>query len=434
MEVEPWLARAARRHPEREALRTVEGSLTYAELLDAASGAAAALAAGERVGLALDPGRDLAIALHACLLAGAVAVPVDPRLGERERAAVLSACTRVLDALPAPDRGGARAQPRPHDLDAPAIVVHTSGTSGAPKAVELTYGNWLWSGLGAHVAMGLRPDERWLCALPLSHVGGLSILVRSAIYATCAIVHPRFDVDDALAALRADATLVSLVPTTLSRLLDAGLENPPALRCALIGGAPIPSALLARARDAGVPGVDTYGLTEACSQVTTGGRPLFCTRVRLGEDSEVEVAGPTIAPGAGPWLATGDLGHWTDDGRLEISGRKADTIVTGGENVAPAEVEAVLASHPAVAEAAVHGVSDTEWGEAVAATIVLHEGSRATPAQLRDHCRARLAPFQVPKSYTFAASLPKTSSGKLLRRLLTHTPVPPENPCPPASA
>ncbi len=163
---------------------------------------------------------------------------------------------------------------------------------------------------------------------------------------------------------------MSLVATTLARLLDAGLEHPPALRCALTGGGPVPAALVERAAEAGVPVSMTYGLTESCSQVTTtpvaalaegdigAGPPLFCTRVRCADDDEILVAGPTVAPGAladDGWLHTGDLGTLDERGRLSVVGRKADTIVSGGENVAPSEVEAVLESHPDVLEAAVVG-------------------------------------------------------------------------------
>jgi O-succinylbenzoic acid--CoA ligase len=411
MHVEPWLVRAARSRPDHEALRTPQGSLTYSELLAAARRAAGALEPEAVVAIALPPGLDFSIAIHGCLLAGAVAVPLDLRLSEGESAAVTARCDVVVDAA----LDGPPADPRPHALNSAAIVVHTSGTAGAPKRVELTYGNWLWSALGAHVAMGLRADERWLCALPLSHVGGLSILVRSAIYATTAIVHERFDVDQVLAALRDDTTVVSLVPTTLARLLDAGLERPAALRTALIGGAPIPPALLRRAEQAGVPTTETYGLTEACSQVTTGGRPLFCTRVDFAPDGEILVSGPTVAPSAGRLLRTGDLGAWDEDGRLVVTGRKADTIVTGGENVAPTEVEDVLTEHPAVGEAAVYGHPDREWGEAVAAVVVLRPGTDATEDELRAHCRERLAPFKVPKTITFVTALPRSASGKLLR-------------------
>jgi O-succinylbenzoic acid--CoA ligase len=322
--------------------------------------------------------------------------------------------------------------PARHDLDAPAIVVHTSGTTGAGKPVALTYGNWLWSALGSGVALGVDPAERWLCALPLSHVGGLSILLRSAIYGTTAIVHERFDAQRVVAELMAPdgPTLVSLVPTTLARALDAGLDHPPRLRCALIGGGPVPGALMQRARAAGVPVAQTYGLTEACSQVTTAapgdtgadaGPPLFCTQVRIGADDEILVRGPTVAPGAvgdDGWLATGDQGRLDADGRLAVTGRLADTIVTGGENVAPTEVEAALAEHPAVAEVAVHGRPDPEWGEAVVATVVLRPGARADADELRRHCAERLAGFKVPKQVQFAVALPRNVTGKLQRNLL----------------
>ena len=402
MRVEPWLIRAARSRPDHPAVN----GLTYSQLLQRARVVAGALPDGP-VGIALPPGEDFAVALHACLLRGIPAVPVDLRLGESEQAHVTAGCVVVLDSLPS----GEPIEPRPHDLGAPAIVVHTSGTSGAQKRVELTYGNWLWSALGAHTAMGLGPDERWLCALPLSHVGGLSILVRSAIYGTTAIVHGRFDAERVLAD---DFSVISVVPTTLTRLLDAGGRG---FR-ALVGGAPIPPALVARAEGQGVIAQQTYGLTEACSQVTTDGRPLFCTRVRLDDSGEIVVSGPTVAPGSGPELRTGDLGAFDADGTLAIVGRKADTIVTGGENVAPAEVEAVLEAHPAVAEAAVHGRPDPEWGEAVVASVVLREGANTGADELLGVCRAALAPFKVPKDVRFVSSLPRTPSGKLLRRHL----------------
>jgi o-succinylbenzoate---CoA ligase len=429
MRVDAWLPRAARAHPARPALN----DLTYRELDAAADRAARVLAArgagpGCRVALALPPGAAFAVALHATQRLGALAVPIDLRLTADERPA-----GDVTVDEQHPLEGGAELPPAPapagHELGRPAILVHTSGTSGAPKPVGLTYGNWLWSALGSGVALGVAREERWLCTLPLSHVGGLSILMRSAIYATTALVHARFETDRVLHALRHDGvTVVSLVPTTLARLLDAGLRDPPALRCALIGGGPVAPELLRRARDAGVPVAQTYGLTEACSQVTTArpgdeqpdaGPPLFCTRVRIAGDGEILVAGPTLASaGPGGWHPTGDLGDLDGDGRLRVTGRKADTIVTGGENVAPTEVEAVLAEHPAVAEAAVHARPDPDWGEAVVATVVLRDGMRADPADLLAHCTARLARFKVPKDVRFAAALPRTRSGKLLRRAL----------------
>lgn len=410
-EVEAWLPRAAAARPDHPALN----ELTYAELLGRALRVAGGLRdadvrPGDRVGLALERRFDLAVAVHGCLLLGAVAVPLDVRQpGLHEVDHLIAA----LPDGPPPD------VPLRHDLDAVAIVVHTSGTTSEPRPVELTYRNWLWSALGSAVALGHPRDERWLAALPLTHVGGLSILLRSAIAGTTVLLHERWDTEAVLRGLD-DATIVSLVPTTLARLLDAGLREPPALRWALLGGAPIPPALLARAAEAQVPVAPTYGLTEACSQVTTHGVPLFCTTVELEPDGEIVVSGPTVSPSCpGGVLRTGDLGAWDEHGRLRITGRKSDTIVTGGENVAPAEVEAVLEAHPAVAEAAVHGRPDPEWGEAVVATVVLRDGADATPDDLRRHAQAALAPFKVPKSIVLAEGpLPRTASGKLLRRAL----------------
>ncbi|HEY3020809.1 MAG TPA: AMP-binding protein [Solirubrobacteraceae bacterium] len=415
MRVEAWLTRAARRHPGRAAVN----ALAYAALDAAASAGARDLhargvRAGERVAIALAPGEDFVVALHAAWRLGATAVPVDLRDREPRTAGARVVVDAPLDLDPqAPDAPLVLE----HDLDAPAAVIHTSGSTGRPKAVELTFGNWLWSALGSGVALGVDPAERWLCALPLTHVGGLSIVVRSAIYATTALVHERWDTARVLRALQDEGvTLVSLVPTTLARLLDAGLREPPALRTVLLGGAPIPPALAERSRAAGVAVTETYGLTEACSQVTTGGPPLFCTRVRITGEGEIVVSGPTVAGGGD--LHTGDLGALDERGHLRVTGRKADTIVTGGENVAPAEVEAVLAEHPAVAEAAVHARPDAEWGEAVVATVVLRAGASATAEELRAHAAGRLAAYKVPKAFAFADALPRTPTGKLVRRAL----------------
>jgi O-succinylbenzoic acid--CoA ligase len=415
MLVEAWLLRAARAHPQREAVN----DLTYAQLVTRARHGAAALRAdgareGDLVGIALAPGTEFVVALHAVWGVGAVAVPVDPRLGAAERAHVQRGCRVVVDA-PLPGNGAHAGLVDVHDLDAPAAIIHTSGSTAAPKPIELTFGNWLWSALGSAVALGLDPQERWLCPLPLSHVGGLSIVVRSAIYATTARVLERFDVDVALAELET-ATLVSLVPTTLARLLDAGWQRPPRLRTVLLGGAAIPPALLERAAAAGVPVTTTYGMTEACSQIATAGTPLFCTRVEIAPDGEIVVGGPTVSPGVGGALHTGDLGELDACGRLDITGRKADTIISGGENVAPTEVEAVLAEHPAVAEAAVHGRPDPQWGEAVVATVVAR--AQVTEDELRAFAARRLAPYKVPKAIAFTDALPRTGSGKLLRRAL----------------
>ena len=430
-----WLARAATGFGDRPAVQTErDGTVTYAELHARATTAARRLAArgvkrGDRVALVLEPGLAFVEAFHGCLLLGAAAMPVASGVPAREMAARTRTAAVVVDE-PLQGAEASVTLDREHDLAAVAAVIHTSGTSGEPRAVQLTYGNWLWSALGSSLALGLDRRERWLCALPLHHVGGLSILVRSTIYATTAVVHRSFDAERVAAALTAgDVTLVSLVPTTLGRVLDKLGAPPVGLRCALIGGAPLDGALARRAAGAGIPTAQTYGLTEACSQVTTSeigepdtaGAPLAPTRVEIAPDGEILVAGPTVAPGAvapDGRLHTGDIGSLDDRGRLIVTGRKGDLIISGGENVAPTEVEAVLAEHPAVAEAAVHGRPDPEWGQAVVATIVLRDGAAAGEAELRAHCAARLGPAKVPKAMAFAEVLPRSASGKLLRRAL----------------
>jgi o-succinylbenzoate---CoA ligase len=449
MQVEAWLARAARTMPTTVAVETPHTAFTYAELWGAARRGAAELAElgacrGERVAIALPAGIDFAVALHACLLLGAVAVPVDLRLTQAERARTVAGARVFLDtplSAKAPltvVRPDFRAEPDSftHELEDVCVIIHTSGTTSAARPIGLTYGNFLWSALGSGVALGVDPSERWLCTLPLAHVGGLSILLRSAIYASTAVVHERFDTEPVLEALEEnEITLVSLVATTLSRLLDAGLSKPPALRHALTGGGPVPTSLIARARAAGVPVTPTYGLSEACSQVSTAGPPLFCTSVSIDPSGEILVAGPTVAPGslaADGWLHTGDLGAIDERGSLSVNGRASETIVSGGENIVPSEIEAVLESHPDVLEAAVFGREDAKWGEAVSAIVVLRPdrppSTRRMPArpsagvveaELRAHCAEQLAPFKVPKSVSLRTSpLPRTRSGKLLRREL----------------
>ena len=420
-----WIHAAAAKHPDRVAIESPERSLTYAELAAQAVSAAGALrdrgvGGGSRVAVALPAGVDFVVALHGCLLLGAAAVPIDLRLSRSERAARMAGA----DVVVAEPLGSAPlGMPSVFGSDPIVAVMHTSGTTAAPKAVELTHANFLASALGSAVALGLDPAERWLCPMPLTHVGGLSIPIRSAIYATSAVLHGHFDADMVLNDLMDGGrriTLVSLVPTMLARLLDSGLERPPTLRWALLGGGPIAPALLDRASAAGVPVAPTYGMTEACSQIATFGWPLPGVEVRTSAD-EVIVRGPIVSAGAvseDGWLRTGDLGRFDERSRLVIIGRKADTIVSGGENVAPAEVEAALLEHPAVADAAVHAREDPEWGEAVVATVVPADGVAVSEDELRAFCGERVARFKVPKTIEFADSIPRTESGKLMRREL----------------
>ena len=393
----------------------------YADLHARAGALADALASrgirrGDRVASTVG-GLEFALLLHALPLIGAVLVPLNTRLTRGEVQAVLDSAqpALVLDSLPEIDVEPRRAVERRSHVDPGDVfvVIHTSGTTGAPKPVELTYGNFHASAVANAANLGVEPDDRWLCCMPLFHVGGLSILTRSAINQTEAVIHDGFDVDKVKKALADEhITLVSLVPTQLSRLLDAGVQAPH-LRAALIGGGPIPVRLLADACDAGIDVIPTYGMTETCSQVWTG-RPLPGAEIANGPDGEILIRGPMVAPKAiadDGWLHTGDRGQIDEQGNLTVQGRIADTIVTGGENVAAAEVEEVLLSHPLVDDVAVVGRPDPEWGQVVTAFVV----GTANPSELRAYARQRLAGYKVPKQIRHTREIPRNAAGKILR-------------------
>src|SRR5215207_556885 len=414
-----WLSGAAGRRADRVAVEAPDESVSYRELLLRAVRAAGALhmrgvGRGHPVGLALEPGLAFVEALHGCLLLGAPAVPVDLRLAEREREAILR---DVEETVTRPLRGesGVFQLPDPPERDEVALIVPTSGTTGRPKLVEITYGNIRANARGLAQAMELGDDERWLCPLPLSHVGGLMVVLRSVLMATTAVIGPPERVgEDGI-------TSASLVPTQLQRLLDAGVAPGPSLRRILLGGGPMPRALLARARAAGFPVRPSYGLTQACSTVTvaepgdleTAGRALPGVGVAVTDEGEILVSGSTVNTLGS--LRTGDLGRMDEHGRLIVTGRGGDVIVTGGENVSPSEVEAVLAEHPDVAESAVFARPHPLWGEAVTALVVARAGAELQVASLRAHCLERLAGYKVPKAFELVAELPRTESGKVRR-------------------
>jgi O-succinylbenzoic acid--CoA ligase len=363
---------------------------------------------------------------------GAVALPLSPRLTDAERAAVLAAERPAVDLNDAAELTQTEADLPllgEHDMDDLQCRILTSGTSDDPRPVGLTYGNFLFSAVGSAFNIGVEPEDRWLCCLPLSHVAGLSIILRSVIYGTTGVLLDGFDTDQVASTLVSGGiSVLSLVPTQLIRLLEAGADLS-APRAILIGGGPVPPDALREALDRGATVVQTYGMTETCSQVTTlapedaarkigsAGRPLLTTHVRI-ESGEILVQGPTVAPGcyeSDGWLHTGDLGHIDEEGFLYVTGRSSEVIVTGGENVMPAEVEAVLLAHPAVADAAVVGRPDPEWQEAVCALVVVNGGAETSEEELQAHCTGSLTGFKVPKRVDFVSSLPRTQSGKLLR-------------------
>ena len=440
MNLDNWLAQRAQTCPDRPALIAAGFELTFDELEAEAVAAARRLAArgvrrGATVALELPPGPDVVVLLHALMKLGAIAYPLDMRLSAAEREAELERADAIL-VVSEPGELTTTEADLPllgeHELDAIQCRILTSGTSGTPRPVGLTYGNHLWSAVGSAFNLGMEPSDRWLCCLPLHHVSGLSIVLRSVIYGTTAVVHEGFDPERIAASLEGDGvTLISLVATQLARLLEAGVDLLP-LRAVLVGGGPVPDEVLEEAIGRGGTVVQTYGLTEAASQVTTlspqdairklgsAGRPLLTTHLRI-QDGEILVQGPTVAPGTADedgWLHTGDLGRIDEEGFLYVTDRLGDVIVSGGENVMPAEVEEVLLRHPDVADAAAVGRADAEWQEAVEAIVVLRDGARIDADELRRHCAASLAGYKVPKRFEFVGELPRTASGKLLRRAL----------------
>lgn len=447
---------AASEFPDRTALVIGDGVVSYARLAKSARRAISWLAS---TGLtrsadpvALVGASDLPTLeiVYALIEIGLPVALVHPRLTGPERKPLLDLFPRdrVLDAHAATrhvDGGRAPPERRPPDESILAIVF-TSGTTGRPKGVALSHRAFIASARASEQNLKWQDGDRWLLGLPIAHVGGLSILTRCLIARRTVVVAREVTEGrrlDASAIARAievyRVTLASLVPTQLEWLLSpsSSWRPPKHLRAVLLGGAPARPALLARAADLGVPVVTTYGLTEACSQVTTqvlgtvnrgelgAGAPVAGTEVRIGADGGVEVRGATLLSGYFPassipaiapdgWFATDDVGRFDANGHLHIVGRRSECIITGGENVFPSEVEAALEECPGVARACAFGVPDDTWGEVVAVAIV-PTGPDTLPA-LAEFARARLAPHRRPRLVAVVEALETNAAGKLDRR------------------
>lgn len=387
--------------------------------------------------LQLPPGGAMADAVEHAWASGEAVLPLDADLPEEQR-------TRLLEELrphALVDRRGTRALPRPLPVAAgTAAVVATAGSVGPPKGVALSHAALAASAEAGLARLGARSDDRWLACLPLHHVAGLQVLVRSRLLGTPPVVHPGFDTRAVADETR--ATCVSLVPTMLARLLDAGADLA-RYRVILLGGAAPPEGLVEAARAAGARVVTSYGLTETSGGCVYDGVPLDGVEVAVGGEAHpgrdqadpgrggtdpgrVHVRGRVLMTGYhgradltgeafddGGWLRTADLGRWGGDGRLEVVGRADDVVVTGGENVAADEVAALLASHPRVAEAAVTGRADPEWGERVVAVCVPADpGQPPTLGDLRGFLAGRAPAHAAPRELVLTSALPRTTLGK----------------------
>ena len=351
--------------------------------------------------------------------------------------------------FPSPSGRGAKGEGL--NLENTQGIFYTSGTTGKPKAVPLTYQNHFHSAIASTLNLGLNPNDNWLLCMPLFHVGGLAIAWRSLINGTAITLLPKFDEQEVLEAIATEkVTLISLVPTMLNRLLQhPQAQNLQNLRAILFGGAPASSKLIERCLQLNLPIMPTYGMTETASQITTlaadevklkqgsSGLPLFGNQIRIvaeehpnqelptGAIGQIMVRGASVMNGylnqpvsgllQDGWLYTGDLGYCDRDGYLYVVSRRSDLIISGGENIYPNEIEAILLEHPAIIEVCVVGISDREWGESVAAVMVAKVELSLT--EIRNFCEHKsLSRYKLPKSIHIWESLPKSASGKLLRQ------------------
>ena len=419
---------AAREAPRATALRLGDRAYRFDELADLVSDRMRSLpepaSAPRPFALVGTNTLDTALTVYALLQKRVPLLLLHPRATPEEQSA-------EVEAAACHDLGG---------VEDPAAILYTSGTTGHPRAAVLTRSALVASAAASAANLGWQPDDCWLLAMPIGRIGGLSILTRCLAARAAVALEPGFDATTLPARIDATgSTLVSLVPTMLAQTLDAHPKwrSPVHLRAILVGGAAAPAALLRRANERGLPIVITYGCTETCSQVVAtpyayrfetarygAGLPLPGVELRAHE-GHLHVRGPMLMAGylgeptlpAGAWFDTGDIGHLDEGGFLHVHARRADLIVTGGENVYPAEVERVLQMCPGIREAGVFGLPDPTWGQVVAAALV---ADQAPPADvdLLAFLHDRLASFKRPRQVCFVPSLQHTPAGKLDRTAL----------------
>lgn len=465
--------------PERTAVYFNGESLTFKQLYDRAARTAGQLQVsgikrGDFAGILLKNHLDTAVILFALQLIGASAVILNNRLTPAEISWQLEdskAVCLIMESTLFVNVAFIRTITKEELFavrEVPAViqeeialseictVMYTSGTTGHPKGVIQTYGNHWWSAVGSALNLGFIDGDCWLCAVPLFHISGYSILMKSVIYGMPIVLHESFDARKTIADIHdKKVTIMSVVATTLARIVEElGVTRLPGyFRCMLLGGGPAPRPLLEACVAKKIPVFQTYGMTETASQIVTlspeyslaklgsAGKPLFPAQIKIvlenGETAdantagEIVIKGPNVTSGylyhpeatsekfRGGWLYTGDIGYLDEEGFLYVLDRRADLIISGGENIYPAEIESVLLSHPGIAEAGVTGIGDPVWGQVPIAFIVKKEGySELQEEGLRQFCFRKMAKYKVPKRYYFVMELPRNAAKKLLRRHL----------------
>ncbi len=430
-----WLTRTAHDRPDAPFLTTPAGTFTFDQFEGAVARRAGGLAdqdvePGSVVGVFAANTAEAVVDLFAVPRVGATLLLLNTRhtdaeLADQIRRAGADAVVGTnadLGVRRVASRNGTALPLRP-SADVHTIAF-TSGSSGRPLGVRLTRDNLEAAAAASAIHLRHDPNDRWLCVMPVFHVGGLMILIRSVRQGSEVALERRFD-PRRVAALLHHVTLASVVPTMLQRILDVDPGPYAGLRAVLVGGAGAPQSLLDRAFTAGLPVLSTYGMTETAAQVATAPlgepprrlvMPVPGAEIRVSS-GEIEVRGPMVSPGyidapdraPNEWLATGDLGL-LEDGRLSIIGRKHDRIITGGENVDPLEVETALVELPGITEALVVGLDDAEWGQVVAAVVA--GPAAGSPAAIEHALRSRIAGYKVPQRWLAAPGIPRTSIGK----------------------
>jgi len=479
-----WLVKRAYLSPNRTAIIFEDREYTFKELFDYSYTLAKKISSfgvknGDRVAVLLNNHIEMVFVIHALQMLGCPAIMLNIRLTEAEiqyqiedsEATFLitekDLYSKVKD-LYCPSLKGKRLMSEIWDeketsfdivenfsLDDICTIMYTSGTTGFPKGVLQSYGNHWWSAIGSALNLGLHQDDVWISAVPLFHISGFSIIVRSVIYGMPIRLYSRFDekmINDDL--INGRGTIISVVSTMLLRLV-ANLGNrtySSKFRCMLTGGGPVPMTLLNRCLEKSIPVFQSYGMTETSSQIVTlspedsltkigsAGKPLFPSQVEIRIDNELAqpnqvgdifVKGPNVTRGylkrpdvnardfsEDGWFKTGDVGYLDEEGYLFVLDRRSDLIISGGENIYPAEIENIILSHPKISEAAVIGIQDETWGQVPCGFYVLKSGETITDDELTQYCLKILAKYKVPKKWIEIDQIPKNASNKILRREL----------------
>jgi o-succinylbenzoate---CoA ligase len=473
-----WLRYQGEQKPDAPAVRTVDHRLNFLDLNTEVDNIAAKLITvgvtpGMHVGVCAANSLDTLLLYYALIRLACVSVPIHIRLTIEEKLnqAGFSDCAFLFTddgnyvagsgeiSIPVYKISEIRrfnpAGSIPEQefrSDRTSVLMFTSGTTGEPKAVELSLDNFLFSALGSMLRLGLMPGDNWLLSLPLYHIGGFSILTRSLIYGIPLLIPESLDTKDLAAAIaKFDPTHISLVPTMLSRLIESGAQPNPSQRVVLLGGGPIDSSFYRSCKDKGWAIVSTYGATETCSQSATadpdehrdepGGYPLAFTeiiiidekgdRVPVGSIGQIVVNGPAVSKGyykrddlnksvlRGNKFRSGDLGVIEKQGRLRVISRRTDLIISGGENINPVEVEVALRVHESVRDACVFPIDDERWGQIAVAAIVPRSGSSMESEKLSDtlrtYLKGKIPGYKIPKKFFYLDALPYSATGKLNR-------------------